>query len=351
MPGGMAGIGPFGRRRGAAIGALLQCKLFALRRARYKCAMRINLNMDDLSAFAEVARKLSYKAAAEVLNISPSALSRRIQKLEESLNCRLLVRTTRDVKLTPAGKELLRSSQDLIVTAEEMLFALRGEGRRFSRTVRVGCVPSAMPAMLLPAVGALVAEHPSAQVKIVDTTALQLLDALYQQEIDFCVTYLGQEENGVEFEPLIEDDFVVALRDDHPLAGRSSIGWEELHDQRTIAARQGAGLRMLMEIGLAKSRKRVNWSYEVQHVNSALFLVDAGLGVAVVPRVCTFNRNYPNTVAVPLRDTQISRVLGLARLTNTELRPISRQLWDEIARPWRESPDAREAREPAATAG
>jgi DNA-binding transcriptional LysR family regulator len=292
--------------------------------------MRINLNIDDLAAFSEVARRQSYKAAADALNLSPSALSRRILKLEENLNCQLLVRTTRDVKLTPAGKELLRASQDLIVTAEEMMFALRGEGRRFSQNVRVGCVPSAMPVLLIPAISALVGRYPAAQVRIMDTTALQLVDALYQQEIDFCVTYLGRDENGIDFEPLIEDDFVLAVRGDHKFAHRQSVLWDELHDQRTIAARQGAGLRMLMEVGLAKSRKRINWSYEVQHVNSALFLVEAGLGVAVVPRVCILAPGYQNIAAVKLRDTPLSRTLGLAWLSNSELKPVARSLVDAI---------------------
>ncbi|HTN63530.1 MAG TPA: LysR family transcriptional regulator [Devosia sp.] len=297
--------------------------------------MRINLNMDDLNAFAEVAQKLSYKAAADGLNISPSALSRRIQKLEESLNVQLFVRTTRDVKLTPAGKQLQRASRDIITNVEELLFALRGEGQRNSRIIRVGCVPSAMRTILLPAISRIIAHYPTAQVKVVDSTAVHILDALYQQEIDFCVNYLGQNENGVEFDPILDDPFVVAVRADHPFAKRKQVSWEDLTKQRTIAARHGAGLRMLMDVGLAKSRKRINWSYEVQHVNSALSLVNEGLGVAVVPNVCIAASGYANVIAVPLQDAHIARTLGLLRLSNNELRPLAAQLWSFVAEPFR----------------
>lgn len=296
--------------------------------------MRINLNMDDLNAFAEVAQKLSYKAAADGLNISPSALSRRIQKLEESLNVQLFVRTTREVKLTPAGKQLQTASQDILTDVEELLFALRGEGQRHSRIIRVGCVPSAMRTVLLPAITSMVSLHPTAQVKIVDSTAVHLLDALYQQQIDFCVNYMGRNESGVEFQPIFEDPFVIAVRSDHPFAQRSAVPWDELTRQRTIAARHGAGLRMLMDVGLAKSRKRINWSYEVQHVNSALALVNEGLGVAVVPKVCIAASNYAAVIGVPLQDANIARTIGLVRVSNNELRPLARQLWNLVAEPF-----------------
>lgn len=294
--------------------------------------MRINLNMDDLHAFAEVARKLNYKSAAATLHISPSALSRRIQKLEESLNVQLFVRTTRDVKLTPAGKELFRSAQDILSNVEEMLFAMRGEGHRYSRLIRVGCVPSALRAVLLPVLNTVIDRYPSAQVKIVDATAVQLLDALYQQEISFGISYMGKNESGIDFEPLMDDPFIVAVRDDHPFATRSEVSWDEVSKQRTIAARHGAGLRMLMDLRLAESRMRINWAYEVQHVNSALSLVNEGLGVAVVPQVCVSAANYERVIAVPFEDTKISRTLGLIKLSNTELPPLAQHLWSKFTR-------------------
>lgn len=293
--------------------------------------MRINLNVDDLIAFAEVAQKLSYKAAADNLGMSPSALSRRIQKLEEGLNVQLLVRTTRDVKLTPAGKQLQRASHDIINNAEELYFALRGESYRNLRTIRVGCVASAMGAILVPAMAEIISRYPNAQVKIVDSTAVHILDSLFQQDIDFCVNYLGQDENGVDFEPVLEDPFVVAVRKDHAFGPRNMVDWEELGKERTIAARHGAGVRMLIDVGLAKSRKKISWSYEVQHVNAALALVQQGLGVAVVPRICVQSSPYPDLIGVPLRDAAVSRTLGLVRIGNAELRPLAKELWAIIA--------------------
>lgn len=288
--------------------------------------MRINMNLDDLRAFCEVAQRLNYKSAADALNISASALSRRIQKLEESLNVQLLVRTTREARLTPAGKQLLRGSRQILNEAEELLFALRGEGTRNARNVRIGCVPSAMKVVLMPALAELTRTYSNAQVKILDSTAVHVLDSLFQQDIDLGISYMGENESGVDFEPLIFDPFIVAVRSDHPFAGRDSVSWEEVSAERTVAARHGAGLRMLMDIGLAKARQRINWSYEVQHVNSALALVNEGMGIAVVPRICVTAANYTNIVGVPLRDVGIGRTLGLVRLSNTEMRLLTGEL-------------------------
>ena len=294
--------------------------------------MRFNLDLDNLRAFCEVAQRLNYKNAADALNISASALSRRIQKLEESLNVQLLVRTTREARLTPAGKQLLLGSRSILNDAEELLFALKGEGTRNARNVRIGCVPSAMKVVLMPALAELTRAYGNAQVKILDSTAVHVLDSLFQQDIDLGVSYMGENETGLDFDPLLVDPFIVAVRTDHPFARRKSVSWEEVAEQRTVAARHGAGLRMLMDLGLAKVRQRINWSYEVQHVNSALALVNEGMGVAIVPRICVTAANYPNIVGIPLNDVTIARTLGLVRPNNTEMRMLTGELYAILKR-------------------
>lgn len=294
--------------------------------------MRFNLDLDNLRAFCEVAQRLNYKNAADALNISASALSRRIQKLEESLNVQLLVRTTREARLTPAGKQLLQGSRSILNDAEELLFALKGEGTRNARNVRIGCVPSAMKVVLMPALSELTRTYTNAQVKILDSTAVHVLDSIFQQDIDLGISYMGENESGLDFDPLLVDPFIVAVRTDHPFAQRQSVSWEEVAEQRTVAARHGAGLRMLMDLGLAKIRQRITWSYEVQHVNSALALVNEGMGVAIVPRICVTAANYANIVGIPLLDVAIARTLGLVQPSNTEMRMLTGELYTILKR-------------------
>jgi DNA-binding transcriptional LysR family regulator len=92
--------------------------------------------LDDLAAFAMVARTRSFTRAAAELGVSPSALSHVVRGLEERLGVRLLARTTRSVAPTPAGERLMRSlAPALAQSSAGLLHSPPGEA---SRPVRSG---------------------------------------------------------------------------------------------------------------------------------------------------------------------------------------------------------------------
>ncbi|WP_044530821.1 LysR family transcriptional regulator, partial [Herbaspirillum sp. B65] len=104
--------------------------------------MRINIETAELQAFIAVARQSSFRAAAEGLFITPPALSRRIENLEQALQERLFDRTTRRVSLTPAGELFLVHAQAVM---EELELAVKSVAQGMAQRrehVTVACVPS-----------------------------------------------------------------------------------------------------------------------------------------------------------------------------------------------------------------
>jgi DNA-binding transcriptional LysR family regulator len=288
------------------------------------------VDFSDLDAFIVVAQDGSFSAAAKKLNISPSALSRRIQKLETALNVKLFARTTREVKLTPIGRQLLVRSQELVKGFEEMILALQDKYSPPATRVVVACVPSATKTHLIGAFQLFAREHPNIHLNIVDTTGNEVMDAIQDREADFGINYLGQEDSTVDFEPVLRDEFVVATRLDGMFGDRPNVRWDEISEIPVIAAWKGAGIRILMDAELARRKIRIRCSHEVKHIDTSIELVHAGAGIAIVPRLVFDRQPRPDLRPIRLVDPVISRSIGLIKLRGKRLRPPAAMLWDML---------------------
>ena len=107
--------------------------------------------------------------------------------------------------------------------------------------------------------------------------------AVQRGEADFGLNFVGSQEGDVEFQPLMEEQFVAACRRDHPLAKKRQVRWAELAQYDYIAADKVSGNRLLLDQALAGVPGRPQAVYEAEHVTTMLGLVEAGLGVAAVP--------------------------------------------------------------------
>ncbi len=123
--------------------------------------------LDDLAAFAAVARTRSFTRAAAELRLSPSALSHAMRGLEERLGVRLLARTTRSVAATPAGERLLRSLEPALAEVGRGLDALADWRGEPSGTLRLTTFSSAARGVLDPALPRFLLDHPSIAVEVV----------------------------------------------------------------------------------------------------------------------------------------------------------------------------------------
>ncbi|MDM9644979.1 LysR family transcriptional regulator [Rhizobium sp. S163] len=123
--------------------------------------------LNDLLAFAAVARERSFTRAAAVLGMSPSALSHAMRGLEERLGVRLLARTTRSVAPTEAGERLLQSLNPALSDIEGGLDALAEWRDNPSGTVRITTFAYAARMVLVPKLPAFLLAHPDINVEVI----------------------------------------------------------------------------------------------------------------------------------------------------------------------------------------
>lgn len=152
-------------------------------------------SLDDLAAFAAVARTQSFTRAAAALGTSTSNLSHTIRRLEANLGCRLLHRNSRSVSLTEAGATLLETLGPALENIEEALDVLDSERDRVSGTLRITATRQAYDAVIRPILPSFTAAYPNATVEV-------LIDYAFRDII------ADQFDAGIRLGEKIEQDMI-----------------------------------------------------------------------------------------------------------------------------------------------
>lgn len=294
-------------------------------------------DLADLQAFTAVARLGSFRAAADAIHLSQPALSRRIDKLESALGVRLIERTTRRMRLSAVGQEFARKAQDLLDELDATLLGLEELAQQRSGRVTVACVPSATRYFLPVVLRRFHERFPRIRVHVHDAHAHEVLAAVTSGIADVGLNFVGRQEAEVDFTPLLRDRFVLACRRDHRLAGRRSVRWSELQAEPWLAVGQASGNRLLLERALAGMAERPQSVFEARHVQTLLGLVEAGLGVAAVPRLA-MPTGSSEIVGIPLSAPAVYRDIGLITRRGARLAPAAQTLREFIIdrrAPWR----------------
>jgi DNA-binding transcriptional LysR family regulator len=272
--------------------------------------VRINCEILDLQAFLAVLDSGSFHRAASRLNMSQPTVSRRIRALETALGVALLERTTRRVKPTSAGRALDPMLRRLVCEFDNCVFSLSDFGIRHPGELTIASIATAASSFLPRVLKRFTTSHPDIKFRIVDRSAEDGLECVASGEAEFGINFLGASRPDLNFTPLIDDDFVVACRADHEFASRKSIDWRDLSEQSLIIS-QRSGNRALIDQALARSNLRLNWSFEVIHLSTSFGLVEAGVGMSIIPRLARPLAADRPIAVVPLGNPVVHRTVGI----------------------------------------
>jgi DNA-binding transcriptional LysR family regulator len=275
----------------------------------------------DLRAFITAAELHSFAAAAKALHLSVPAFSRRISNLEARLGVRLFDRTTRSMELTQLGGRFLREITGVVADLDRSVLGLRDAAQLEVGDVTIGCVFSAVHHFLPPVIETYRARHPNVLVRIIEQGADGVFASVKQGEADFGINYIGMQEADVTFTPLLKEPYVLACRADHALGARRTVRWDELAAWDQVRVSRASRNRVFIDQALADLPALPRPVCEVQHVSTLIGLVEAGLGVAIVPQL-TVPRRPASVVGIPL-EPAVTRTIGLIQRVGRTLSPAA----------------------------
>lgn len=250
----------------------------------------LNLTLRQVRAFLAVAEAASFTAAANRLHLTQSAVSVLVGELEGVFGLRLFDRTTRQVQLTDAGREFLPVARKALAELEGAVASSRELAAQKRGRVVIAATPL-MSSLLLPRAIARYAQlQPGVGVVLHDTLAGQIQPKVRDGEVDFGIGTLERSSREVVAEPLMSDTLVLACAADHPLATRRQVPWRALAGHPFIALTRDNTVGQLINEALGGAGVEVRPAYEVTHLWTVVGMVDAGLGVAVLP-------SYANAIA------------------------------------------------------
>jgi DNA-binding transcriptional LysR family regulator len=284
-----------------------------------------------LHAFVAIAERGSFQLAAAHLNLSQTALSHRIRKLEEDLGTRLLSRTTRQVSLTPAGVQLLPKVRSAIGELSESLQDLREHGRMRQDNLSIGCLPTIAASYLPAALEAFRGAHHAVAIRIYDNSATEIAELIEAGTIEFGITLVAAHRWDLETDTLTKDPFVLVCPQDAPIARNATATWSDLAGVSLVRISPHTGNRMIIDDALGSRRESLSWRYEVQHISTALSLVRAGLAMTVVPQLALDAGSAHGLRMIPLRNPGVSRQIGIVSKRSTPLSPLAHELRRLIA--------------------
>ena len=305
--------------------------------------MSINPELGDLRAFLAVFDLRGFHRAAEAVALSQPALSRRVRSLEELLGARLFERSTRHVSPTQEGRRYEPVFRRLVEDFDRSVMDVGAGRKQLGARVTLSCVPTAAIHFLPRVIERFNALHPGVAFRILDESANDGLESVARGESDFGVNFVGASQGDLEFTPLFEDDFVIAVPPAHPFARRTSVRWRDLEGRPLVGVSRSSGNRMLIDAALATEQVRLEWAYEVNHVMTSLGLAAAGLGIAVLPRLAA-PPETTSLVARPLVDPRITRVIGVVERRGARLSPVARRFRDLLVAEWTRSDGSRPRR-------
>lgn len=291
---------------------------------------QLRFDLSDLQAMVAVVEQGGFRAAALALNISQPALSRRIGKLEDALNVKLFERTTRRVALTLVGREFFAKAVEILNGVETSLHNISDISHTHFGQITVACVPSIAHNFLAPILQRFNAQFPLIRIRIVDEGAHEVLNNLARGDSDFGINFLGAREQGIDFEPILQESFVMACLPDHPLARRRAVNWQDIGKYPYMTVAKSSGNRMMLDMAMAPSEKQPASFIEVRHVSTLLEMVKAGLGIAVVPQLAMPSDRSSVLRAIPLKEPAITRTLGIIRRSGRVFSPGAQNLYEML---------------------
>ena len=265
-----------------------------------------------LQLLREVGRRGTIRAAAEAFSITPSAVSQQLRILEAEAGVSLLEPDGRRIRLTEAGQMLVRHADTItaaIDAAEAELAAVKTE---ITGSLRIAAFPTAARAVLPGAIAQLGRDHPRLTVTLRDTETAESLAALRLDEVDLAVVDVYDDatqivEPAIELVELSEDPLYVAIPGT-PGAVAGPVALRALADEAWIMDTETSNIRRAVERACARAGFEPKVRSACRDYSVIIALVEAGLGVAILPGLALRDRRVRARIA-PLAPPMTRRVL------------------------------------------
>ncbi|WP_027801357.1 LysR family transcriptional regulator [Paraburkholderia dilworthii] len=289
----------------------------------------MNVTLRQLRVFIEVARLQSFSRAGEEIGLTQSAVSRCVRELEGEIGLKLIDRTTREVQLTDVGGNLVSSVSRLLTDLDDALREIREMGEQRRGRVVVAASPTVACRLMPRVLASCGGRYPHIALGLRDDVQSDVVRKVKSGEVDFGVIIGPFASDDLLSESLMTDSFCLVCRDDHPLAQKKQVGWADLEGQQLVMLDYASGSRPIIDAVMQEYGVNASVVQELGHSATVFGLVEAGIGVSVLPWLALPLPAGAALTARPLMP-RAERTVELVRRRDRSLSPAAEAVWNLI---------------------
>lgn len=238
----------------------------------------------SLRLFLAAAREGSIARAAATEHIAASALSRRIADLERAFGVPLFVRSPHGITLTEAGKLALARGTKLEDDLNLLVREVQAHAGEICGLLRLFANATAIVGSLPERLSAFCKQYPSVRIALHEHITEEVVRACLDDRADIGVGVERSAPSAVESWHFDHDPLIVILPPDHPLAARRKLHMTDFGPYPLVSIRTGGALDRLLHDRALEANIAVRTSVTVTSFDAVCRMVEAGLGIAVIPR-------------------------------------------------------------------
>lgn len=285
------------------------------------------MDIRKLEVFCKVIEYKSFTKAAQWALISQPTVSEHIRNLEEQLGQKLIDRMGRKVEATPVGQLLYTYAQKIIRLQQESLQAIEVFSGHLVGKVKVGSSTIPGTYILPQSMVRFFRKYSDVQVDINISNSRTIAQKVIDGTYDIGIIGARWNDKLLEWAEIYHDSLVVAVPPKSPLAGKTSVGVDELTNQPFLFREQGSGTRKVVAQILETYNLREKNLNEVAQLGSTAAVkegVKAGLGISILSRMAVAEDVKNGTlVALDVEGVKMERSFYLIQRKNRELSPVA----------------------------
>lgn len=244
----------------------------------------MDINFELYKVFYHVAQTLSFSEAAEKLFISQSAVSQAIKSLEQKMNCKLLLRSTKQVRLTSEGKllyEYVEQAYNSLKTAERSISEIdsmqNGE-------ISIGATDTICKYYLMPYFKNFRKLYPGIKIHVTNRTSPKCIELLEKRIVDFSIINVPEDfrRSGISVQEIGEIQDVFIAGNDFPELKDRKVGLHELEKYPVLVLEKNTTTRKYFDSLIDKFNLNIRPEIELGSVDLLVEMCRIGLGISFV---------------------------------------------------------------------
>ncbi len=292
------------------------------------------MQFESLKVFCDVASYRSFSQAAQLNQLSQSAVSQIVLQLEKRLGVQLVNRATRPLQLTDPGKSYYDGCKGLVEQYLELEASLRNTQSQLASSVRVAAIYSVGLRDMSHYVGRFAAEYPSARVQIDYLHPDRVYAEVLEGGADFGLVSFPRKTRELTTLPWREEEMVLVCSPSQPLARNLAVEPRHLDGVKYIGFDRDLVIRRNVDRFLREQNVAVDVALEFDNIETIKKAIDSEAGVALLPEPTVRREVQAGTlVALPLVGCRMARPLGIIYRRHHKLTSTAQRFIDLLRQP------------------